>query len=127
MCEFLPTVQFDSRSLRERISLSLINKLSIYERRLLHFLKSKVEPEDQFNSYKLNIKELALALGINKKSMDVQLFDIITGLQNNPVTIETKTSILQATWIMSAYFTEGEIELELTPKMKPFLLSNNFL
>lgn len=105
----------------------VINKLSINERRLLYFLKSKVKPEDyNIHSYRFNIKELALALGINKRPIDVEILNIITRLQHNPVIIETKTTILQANWIVSACFTKDEVELETSPKAKAILLSNNF-
>lgn len=83
-----------------------------------------IEPSDEhFQIYKFSVKDFQDMVGV-KGNMHTYIKRIVTGLQEKTVTIPTKNSTLVVNWLASAeYFDqEGYIELEISNKLKPYLL-----
>jgi plasmid replication initiation protein len=100
-------------------------KLSLQETRIIHTLISMVEPDDEhFQVYKFTVKEFANMVGI-KGNIYQYIREIITGLQEKTIPIKQDKSTLVVNWLASAeYFPgEGYVELEISSKLKPFLLN----
>jgi plasmid replication initiation protein len=100
-------------------------KLSLQETRIIHTLISMIEPDDeQFQVYKFTVKEFANMIGI-KGNIYQYIREIITGLQEKTIPIKQDKSTLVVNWLASAeYFPgEGYVELEISSKLKPFLLN----
>jgi len=99
-------------------------KLSLQENRIIATLISMIEPHDaHFQIYKFNVKEFAEMIGVKGKIYSY-IKEIVTGLQEKTVEIPTENSTLVLNWLSSAeYFEkEGYIELEISSKLKPYLL-----
>lgn len=100
-------------------------KLSLQEQRLIYILTTKIEQEDvNFKPYRLAVKEFADILGVKNKNIYSEVAKYIESLRHRDLTIIKENSILKTTWLSSAeYFTnEGYVELEFSPKLKPYLL-----
>lgn len=99
-------------------------KLTLQEHRIISTLISMVEPNDRyFQIYKFSVKEFAEMIGI-KGDMYTYIKRTVTDLQEKTVEIPTEKSTLVVNWLASAeYFDqEGFVELEISSKLKPYLL-----
>ncbi|WP_051239999.1 replication initiation protein [Pontibacillus halophilus] len=99
-------------------------KLTLQEHRIISSLISLVQPSDQhFQLYRFKVKDFAEMIGV-KGDMYTYIKKIVTDLQEKTVSIPTEKSTLVVNWLASAeYFDkEGEVELEISNKLKPYLL-----
>lgn len=99
-------------------------QLTLQEHRIIATLISMIQPTDKhFQIYKFGVKEFANMVGV-KGDMYTYIKKIVTDLQEKTLEIPTKNSTLVVNWLASAeYFDkEGYIELEISSKLKPYLL-----
>lgn len=101
--------------------------LTLNEQKLILLLASMVQPnDDSFKIYKIDVKEIVDLFNINDKGFYRKTREIIKNLKNKGFTIEKENgNILDINWLASAeYFVgEGYIEVELSSKLKPYLLN----
>ena len=102
-------------------------RLSIEEQKIVKILISQIKKDDEdFKSYEFRIKELAEFLGMEHTNTYGVLRNVTRRLMtrvlefHNP---ETR-SLLQASWLSSAEYREGQgtVSLCFDPKLKPLLL-----
>lgn len=101
--------------------------LTLNEQKLILLLASMVQPnDDSFKIYKIDVKEIVDLFNIKDKGFYRKTREIIKNLKNKGFTIEKENgNILDINWLASAeYFVgEGYIEVELSSKLKPYLLN----
>lgn len=100
-------------------------KLSTQEQRIILLMASMIKPEDKdFYRYQIKIKDFINIIGIKDQSKYPEVKKITKGLLEKVLIIKTADSELQIGWLCSAeYFNrKGFVELEFSPKLKPFLL-----
>ena len=100
-------------------------KITVIQAKILTELASVVQPTDEdFKRYKFNIKELLEHFGMNKKNH--------TDIKTNTKSLISKVfelyedgNLVQIAFLSSAkYFEkEGYVELEFSPRLKPYLLN----
>lgn len=104
-------------------------KLNPTETKLIYYLITKMDREDEdFKVYSLKISDFLSMIG----SANQQVFSIGNGLpkitgglmQKGFSVVDEKGNLLQVNWLSSAYHRkkEGIIELEFSPRLKPYLL-----
>lgn len=99
--------------------------LSLEEQRIILTLASMVQPSDEeFKLYKFKISEFIKLLGIKDQSKYSVLPVVTKELMKKVFEIETDNSIIQVAWLSSAEYIKetGTIELEFSPKLKPYFL-----
>lgn len=99
--------------------------LSLEEQRIILTLASMVQPTDEdFKPYKFNIKEFMELLGVEAKSKYSIIPKITKELMQKVLEIKQKNKITQVAWLSSAEYEKGSgtVELEFSPKLKPFML-----
>lgn len=100
-------------------------KLSVGEQRVIYVLTSLINKNDEdFKLYKFTAKEFADIIGTKSKNIYNQVSQYVEALRDKDLTIVKEKSILKTKWLSSAeYFAdEGYVELEFSPKLKPYLL-----
>ena len=100
-------------------------KLSVGEQRVIYVLTSMINKDDEdFKLYKFTAKEFADIIGTKSKNIYSQVAQYVEALRDRDLTIIKEKSILKTKWLSSAeYFVdEGYVELEFSPKLKPYLL-----
>jgi plasmid replication initiation protein len=100
------------------------HRLTLQENRIISTLISMIEPTDKhFQIYKFSVKDFQDMIGV-KGNMHAYIKRIVTGLQEKTLAIPTGDSTLVVNWLASAeYFdNDGYIELEISNKLKPYLL-----
>ncbi|GAA0748749.1 replication initiation protein [Clostridium oceanicum] len=107
-------------------------KLSRIEQLFLLSVISLVQPTDEdFKTYKINIKDFINLLSLKGKSKYCDLPKITKSLMTKVIEIKRSHSLLQVCWFSSVEHKTGEgiIEVEFSPKLKPYLLNlkNNFV
>ncbi len=99
-------------------------KLSLQEQRIILYMASMIQPNDEdFKPVRIDIKKLVQILdleAINHTHMQQTTKDLLEKV----LTIRQARSTLQIGWLSSAEYFHGEgfIELEFSPKLKPYLL-----
>ncbi|WP_338631937.1 replication initiation protein [Clostridium baratii] len=107
---------------------SLINanyNLSLQEQKIILILASMVQPYDEeFQEYKLEIKELLKLLDIKDQSKYIELPKITKELMKKVFEIKEGKEILQLAWLSSARYKtqKGELYIKFSPDLKPYLL-----
>lgn len=101
--------------------------LSLEEQRIILVLASMVQPEDKkFKSYKFKIKDFLNLINVKDENKYIKLPQITKGLLDKKLDIHYKIkgedALLQTSWLSSVEYYSGYIELEFSPKLKPFLL-----
>ncbi len=99
--------------------------LSLEEQRLILTLASTVQPNDEdFKPYRFSIKEFMELLGVETKSKYSVIPKITKELMQKVLEIKQENKITQVAWISSAEYEKGTgiVELEFSPKLKPFML-----
>ncbi len=99
--------------------------LSLEEQRIILTLASMVQPSDEeFKLYRFKISEFIKLLGIKDQSKYSVLPIVTKELMKKVFEIETDNSIIQVAWLSSAEYIKetGTIELEFSPKLKPYFL-----
>ncbi len=100
-------------------------KLSLQEQRIIYILITKINQDDErFKPYKLTVREFADIVCVKNKNIYTEVAKHVDSLRHRDLTIIKEKSVLKTTWLSSAeYFTdEGTVELEFSPKLKPYLL-----
>lgn len=100
-------------------------KLSVGEQRVIYILTSMINKDDaDFKLYKFTAKQFADIIGTKSKNIYNQVSQYVEALRDRDLTIIKEKSILKTKWLSSAeYFVdEGYVELEFSPKLKPYLL-----
>ena len=115
----------------------IINKarhdLTARELKLMDFVISKIMPDDNnFHVVKTSMYELTKVLNINQNGKNyADMAKAIGELRKKEVLIhdEERRTITQTGWVQSAEYNEnGQVEIELSPKLAPHLLGlkNNY-
>ena len=102
--------------------------LSLEEQKLILTLASMVQPTDEeFKSYKFKIKDFMKLLGVEDKSKYTKTPKITKELMKKVFEIEEGDTIIQTAWLCSATYKKGTgmVELEFSPKLKPYMLKLN--
>lgn len=102
--------------------------LSLEEQKLILTLASMVEPNDEdFKPYKFKISEFMKLLGVEDKSKYTQIPKITKELMKKVFEIERDDVTIQIAWLSSASYKKGTgvVELEFSPKLKPYMLKLN--
>jgi plasmid replication initiation protein len=102
--------------------------LSLEEQKLILTLASMVQPEDEgFKSYKFKIADFIKLLGIENKSKYTETPKITKELMKKVFEIEEDDTIIQIAWLSSVSYKKGTgmVELEFSPKLKPYMLKLN--
>ena len=100
-------------------------KLNVIEQKIILFLVSLIKKDEEiFKLWKINISELGNFLGIDKKNAYRELKKATYSMLDRKLRLKSKNRELQLNWLASAdYFdSEGFVELEISEKLKPFLL-----
>jgi plasmid replication initiation protein len=100
-------------------------KLSVGEQRVIYVLTAMINKDDEdFKLYKFTAKEFANIIGTKSKNIYSQVSQYVEALRDRDLTIIKEKSVLKTKWLSSAeYFVdEGYVELEFSPKLKPYLL-----
>lgn len=100
-------------------------RLSIQEFKLVLFLCSLVnEGDEDFKRYRISVGYFADIVGIKHKQKYGEVKRITKSIMEKVILIPRKDEgELQISWLSSAeYFKGGIVELELSPKLKPYLL-----
>lgn len=109
----------------------IINKarhdLTARELKIMDFVISKIQPEDtQFNVIKTSMYELTKVLNIKQNGKNYgDMAKAIGDLRKKEVLVydEERKVITQTGWVQSAdYYENGQVEIELSPKLAPHLL-----
>ncbi|NFV14559.1 replication initiation protein [Clostridium sporogenes] len=107
---------------------TLINSsydLSLEEQRIILTIASMVQPDDEeFKPYKFRISDFMRLLNVKSKTKYSEIPKITKELMQKVFEIKQNERILQIAWLSSAEYIPktGIIELEFSPKLKPFML-----
>lgn len=99
--------------------------LSLEEQKIILTLASMVQPDDEeFKPYKFRISEFMKLLGVEDKSKYTQIPKITKNLMKKVFEIEENDTLIQIAWLSSATYKKGSgmVELEFSPKLKPYML-----
>lgn len=99
--------------------------LSLEEQRIILTLASTVQPNDEdFKPYKFKISDFMELLGVEDKSKYSVIPKVTKELMKKVFEIENGNKITQISWLSSAEYEKGTgiVELEFSPKLKPFML-----
>ena len=100
-------------------------RLSLQEQKVILTMISKIGKDDEdFKTIHFNVREFAELIGVRPDSYYSELKQITKGLLEKVLVIKNDKRELQVGWLSSAEYYEGKgvIELEFSPKMKPYLL-----
>lgn len=100
-------------------------RLTSGEQRIILTLVSVIKPEDEeFKKYRFKVKDFCTMLEIKNNRLYKDIKDITKDLMRKVFTIKKEKSTLQISWLSSVEYIEGEgiVELEFSPKLKPYLL-----
>jgi plasmid replication initiation protein len=91
-----------------------------------------IKPEDkEFEGYRFLVKEFKELVGIKNEACYAELKRLTEKILKRVITLpRPKDGVFQIGWLSSAEYIGGEgiIELEFSPKIKPYLLKlKNFL
>lgn len=99
--------------------------LPLGEQRLILTMIAKIQPEDgDFTEYRINVKEFAHFLDIDKNSIYREFRKIQKSIVSRVLLIQEEDGPLAIGWVSSAKYIdkEGAILLSFDPKLKPYLL-----
>lgn len=102
--------------------------LSLEEQKLILTLASMVQPEDEdFKPYIFKISEFIDLLGIETQTKYTEVPKITKDLMKKVFEIRQENKITQVAWLSSAEYEKGSgiVELEFSPKLKPYMLKLN--
>lgn len=102
--------------------------LSLEEQKIILTLASMVQPNDEeFKPYIFKISDFMELLGVNTKTKYTEIPKIKKDLMKKVFEIEEDDVIIQTAWLSSATYKKGSgiVELEFSPKLKPYMLKLN--
>jgi plasmid replication initiation protein len=102
-------------------------RLTANEQKLILAMVACIQPEDEdFKSYRFEVKELAEFMGVKSKAIYKEISKIAIRLRKRDINIykSETNSFINTGWLSSSeYFMgEGAVELCFDPKLKPYLL-----
>lgn len=103
-------------------------RLSVSEQRVMALLVTRIHPNDEdFKPYRFKITELEKLVtdsARKHKGLYSRVKALTRGLQEKVLQIREPNRILQVSWLSAAEYLdgEGEVELEFSPRLKPYLL-----
>ena len=100
-------------------------RLSIGEQRLIKWLVSTIEADDEdFKKYRIHVIELADLLDIKRKDFYDAVKLATKKLIGNVLTFEMNSDTIQTSWLATAQYHKGNgvVDLQFSPVLKPFLL-----
>jgi len=104
--------------------------LSLEEQKLILTLASMVQPSDEdFKPYKFRINDFMELLGVETKTKYSEVPKITKELMKKVFEIEEDEIIIQIAWLSSVVYKKGTgmVELEFSPRLKPYMLKLNGL
>lgn len=104
--------------------------LSLEEQKLILTLASMVQPNDEdFKPYKFKIADFMELLGVDTKTKYTEVPKITKELMKKVFEIEEDDTLIQTAWLSSATYKKGSgmVEIEFSPKLKPYMLKLNGL
>lgn len=104
--------------------------LSLEEQKLILTLASMVQPNDEdFKPYKFKIADFMELLGVDTKTKYTEVPKITKELMKKVFEIEEDDTLIQTAWLSSATYKKGSgmVELEFSPRLKPYMLKLNGL
>lgn len=102
--------------------------LSLEEQKLILTLASMVQPDDEeFKQYIFKISEFMELLGVDTKTKYTEIPKITKELMKKVFEIQEGNKLIQIAWLSSATYEKGTgfVELEFSPKLKPYMLKLN--
>lgn len=101
-------------------------KLNLNEQRLILFMMSKIKKEDiQFRKCRISVKEFAETYDIGLKNAYRDVKNTTKSLTEKSMTIKDKNNpknYIHISWLASASYINGILELEFSEKLSPYLL-----
>ncbi len=104
--------------------------LSLEEQKLILTLASMVQPQDEdFKPYVFKISDFMNLLEVDTKTKYTEVPKITKELMKKVFEIEEDDTIIQTAWLSSAVYKKGSgiVELEFSPRLKPYMLRLNGL
>lgn len=104
--------------------------LSLEEQKIILTLASMVQKEDgEFKPYKFKIADFLRLLNIENKAKYTETPKITRELMKKVFEINEENKLIQVAWLSSAEYEKGsgEVELQFSPKLKPYMLKLNEL
>lgn len=102
--------------------------LSLEEQKLILTLASMVQPQDEeFKPYIFKISDFMNLLEVENQSKYTEIPKITKELMKKVFEIEEGDTIIQTAWLSSATYKKGTgiVQLEFSPKLKPYMLKLN--
>lgn len=99
--------------------------LPLGEQRLILTMIARIQPEDEdFKEYRINVREFADFLGIDRNSAYREFDKITTAIMTRVLIFDESDGPLKVGWVSSAKYVskEGAVLLCFDPKLKPYLL-----
>lgn len=98
--------------------------LNLQEQKLILTLASMVQPDDsEFKSYNFKVKEFMELLEIKDKSTYKNLDKVIKSLMEKTFVIKKESGeYIRLAWLSSAKYFKGNVTLEFSANLKPYLL-----
>lgn len=99
--------------------------LNVVEQRIIFFLISKIEPDDDnFKKYEFDIGEFCSLCGIKKSGSYAYLKDVVKNLRDKSVWVETEKQEFTLSWLSSCIIDKetDKVTLEISDMMRPYLL-----
>lgn len=101
-------------------------RLNLNEQRLILFMMSKIKKEDvEFRTCRISVKEFAETYNLNLKNTYREIKQTTKTLTEKSMTIKDKNNQLNyihISWLASASYIDGILELEFSDKLSPYLL-----
>ena len=102
-------------------------KLEVSEQRVVAYLTSLISKNDKdFKVYPIAVKDLANLIGVDVSNLYREVKDTTKSLAKKVMSLRRLDGPgeLQVAWLSSAEYKDGEgiVELEFSPKLKPYLL-----
>lgn len=102
--------------------------LSLEEQKIILTLASMVQPEDEdFKPYKFRISDFMKLINVDTKTKYTEIPKITKELMKKVFEIHEGDILIQTAWLSSATYRKGSgmVELEFSPKLKPYMLKLN--
>ncbi|GAB6443240.1 replication initiation protein [Bacillus luti] len=98
-------------------------KLTALEQKVVLTLASMIQKDDSdLKLYTLSIKDFSNLIGVTSNSKYSELREITLGLMKKAFEIDLGDKIIQTSWLSFVSYSNGNIELQFAPFLKPFML-----
>jgi plasmid replication initiation protein len=102
--------------------------MTLQQKRIMIWLVAQITPNDiDFKEHTLSIKELIDICQLSGESAynvikDITFSLIEKGIRIVDITNPNKKTEIQVSWLASADYSQGQVKLSFSPKLKPYLL-----